>query len=76
MTATLPDYADTLRQMGYAVELDVTGLALPEHWRIYPYGRWWYLCHWIARGKRGWWERYGVYADLQEAIEKGLELCP
>jgi hypothetical protein len=74
MHATLDDYADTLRQMGYAIEADTQAIVLPAHWRVYQYGRWWVLCYWLAKGKRAGWERYGLYNTLQEAIEKGLEL--
>jgi hypothetical protein len=74
MSANLATYTDTLRQMGYAVELDADGLALHGHWRVYEYGRWWVLCFWLVHGKRARWERYGLYATLQDAIEKGLDL--
>lgn len=77
MSASLLDLTDTLRAMGYAVEQQDTALTLPGHWRVHQIDHWWVLSTWHRYRQRGIWERYGIYSNPQDAIEKGLELpCP
>ena len=73
-TASVEFFADILRSMGYAVQIEPDALILPRRWRVHRYGRWWIVSDWLQRGTHGWWERYHMYADLQEAIEKGVQL--
>jgi hypothetical protein len=70
-------YIEIMNELGYAVVLQNDALTLPDHWRVRLVGRWFYLEYWITRGQRSWWERYGVYQNAQDAIEKAVELpCP